>query len=367
MGCLNQKEIKKVAVINTVGLIYDGITSVIVSYLEAMECSGLEIFVIGTIKVEPEIEKRIKKLGCHVIYLPSRRDNILRYFFSLVKFIRKNKIDVLHAHGNSATLVVELLAGVLGGAKRRIAHSHNTTCSHIKADKLMRPLFKLLYTDALACGKEAGKWLFKDKKFLVLKNGRNIEKYSFNKNNREIMREKLNISNKIAIGHVGGFFEQKNHIFLIEIFREIYKENPACRFFVIGDGPLKPTIEKKVGNLKDVITFTGAINNVEEYLQAMDAMILPSLFEGLPLVAIEWQINGLPSLLADSITRECAITNTVSFESLEEDPQKWAKKILDMIEKNERIENSKNAGLLVKKAGFDIKDNAQILKQIYLS
>ena len=357
----------KVIVVSTVGLIYDGITSVLVSYLEAMDRSGLDIFVVGTIKIEPEIEKKIENLGCHVVHLPSRRDDTLKYFLSLISFIKKNGINVLHAHGNSATLAIELLAGLIGGCKKRIAHSHNTKCDHVKADKMLRPLFDALYTDAVACGDKAGKWLFRGKNFTVLKNGRNIEKYTFNNEIRELIRKKLKINNNLVIGHVGGFFEQKNHIFLVQIFREIYKIEPKSKFILIGDGPLKPVIEELVADLREDIIFTGTIDNVESYLQAMDAMILPSLFEGLPLVAIEWQINGLPSLLSDTITNECSITNTIRFESLESSPEEWAKKILEMARENEREDNSRAAVPLVKRAGFDIKDNAQILKTIYLS
>lgn len=316
----------KVVIISTVGLIYDGITSVLVSYLEAMNINGLEIYVVDTIRTEPQIKKKIENIGCHIVKLPSRRDNVIKYFFSLIWFIRKNKIRVIHAHGNSATLSIEMLAGLLGGCKKRIAHSHNTKCSHEKIDRMLRPVFDVLYTDALACGQKAGKWLFGEKEFKILRNGRNIEKYSFDFKTREEMQRKLKIQNKLIIGHVGGFFEQKNHTFLLEIFREIYKLESNSYFVLIGDGPLKNEIEELASNMGNVIRFIGTVDDVENYLQAMDGMLLPSLFEGLPLVTLEWQINGLPCLLADTVTKECAVTNTVQFESLERTPAVWAKK-----------------------------------------
>lgn len=356
----------RVIVISTVGLIYDGITSVIVSYLEAMNREDFEFFVVDTIQAEPQIKKKIEDLGCTLVSLPSRKNDTYSYFYSLVSFIKKNEITVLHAHGNSATLSIELFAGWLGGCKKRIAHSHNTKCDHKKADLLLRPLFNLLYTDALACGKEAGKWLFKNRKFIVLKNGRNIEKYAFNNKTREVMRDKLNIKDRLVFGHVGGFYEQKNHVFLMEIFREIIKLEPNSIFMVIGDGPLREKIKKKVSDIENRIKFIGKVDDVENYLQAMDAMILPSFFEGLPLVVIEWQINGLPSLLADTITKECAITHTVYFESLNSSPEEWAKKILELAYSSNRNENSKQNTNLIRNAGFDIKDNAQILRNIYL-
>ena len=117
-------EKKKVIIVSTVGLIYDGITSVILSYLQAMNLSKLDIYVVSTMKCEQSIKKSILDLGCHIVELPSRKTETLKYAVQLTKFIRLHKIEVIHAHGNSATLTVEMLAGLLGGCKKRIAHGH---------------------------------------------------------------------------------------------------------------------------------------------------------------------------------------------------------------------------------------------------
>ena len=184
---------------------------------------------------------------------------------------------------------------------------------------------------------------------------------------RNEMRKRLDISDCIAIGHVGGFFEQKNHKFLIKIFREVLNRKPNAKLFLIGDGPLKDEIMKNVSDIRKSVIFVGTVDNVNDYMQAMDIMVLPSLFEGLPLVAIEWQINGLPSLLSNTITEDCNITNMVRFESLEEAPYIWTNDILEMLEKENRLENSQKAISLVRKNGFDIYDNAKILEKIYKS
>lgn len=162
-------------------------------------------------------------------------------------------------------------------------------------------------------------------------------------------------------------FEQKNHKFLIKIFREVLNRKPNAKLFLIGDGPLKDEIMKNVSDIRKSVIFVGTVDNVNDYMQAMDIMVLPSLFEGLPLVAIEWQINGLPSLLSNTITEDCNITNMVRFESLEESPYIWTNDILEMLEKENRLENSQKAISLVRKNGFDIYDNAKILEKIYKS
>lgn len=198
---------KKVLIISTVGLIYDGITSVILECLKSMNRTGIEFYVVATVDCKPGIVKQLNELGCVIVDFPDRRKQPALYFFELIKFIRKEEISVIHAHGNSATLAVEMIAGWLGGAKKRIAHSHNTRCEQVKADKILRPFFNLSYTDALACGEEAGRWLFGSKKFVVLNNGRDIDKFSFKDEKRQSVRAQLGLTKEKAFGHVGGFVE----------------------------------------------------------------------------------------------------------------------------------------------------------------
>lgn len=355
-----------VLIVSTVGLLYDGITNVVLSQLRALNMDELDIHVVSTVVEEPQIAKEIESLGCKIVRIPHRKKNTTRYFLSLIGYIRKNNISVIHAHGNSATLAIEMLAGLIGGCKKRIAHSHNTKCEQVMADKLLRPLFYSLYTDALACGEAAGKWLFRNRKFIVLTNGRDTNYFKFNSEIREIMRDKLGLSsNSLAFGHVGAICEQKNHSFLLGIYESLLTKYPASKCFIIGDGPMREQIEKKAKSISDRIVFTGNIPNVNDYLQAMDGMLLPSLFEGLPLVVVEWQMNGLPCVVSDVVTEECAFSSLIWFESLESKPETWAQKIVEKLSDN-REKNSKDAIICARNKGFDIYDTAKILKRIYI-
>ncbi len=363
---------KRILIISTVGLIYDGITSVVVSYLEAMKpevSKQFDFYVAATIHTEPSIRERLTRLGCRIVELPNRRSKTLKYFVTLRKAVSKYRIDIVHAHGNSATLAVDLMAAFLGGCKVRIAHSHNTRCDQVRADKLLRPLFNRLYTKGLACGADAGKWLYKDREFEVLANGRDPEKYMFNAGIRKEMREKYGIQeNEIIIGHVGGFVEQKNHKFLIRIYRDFLKKHSDSKLYLIGVGPLKEQIEKDAEDLKERVFFIGATDYVEKYLQMMDLMLLPSLFEGLPLVAIEWQLNGLPCLIADTVSKECALCDLVHFVTLEKGTGEWVKameKTLDERKTSDRAANSDSAVKNAARKGFDIRVSADRLAQIY--
>lgn len=356
-----------ILIISTGGLIYDGITNVIVSYLEAMNLKGMMVYVAGPLKIESEIREKITNLGCKVVDLPNRKQHTFLYFIELIRFVRKNNIKVIHAHGNSATLAIEMMAGMFGGCKKRIAHSHNTKCEQVRADHLLRPIFYKAYTNAMACGKDAGEWLFEKRPFKILRNGRNIERYRFNEKKRIKLREEKNLLDNIVIGHVGGFVEQKNHKFILEIFRNIRKIKSNSKFFLVGDGNLRKEIEcdaKSMG-LYDDITFTGNIKNVEDILQIMDGMVLPSFFEGVPLVTIEWQISGLPTIISDNVSDECICTELVKKLSLSDSPKIWAERIISMVENNDRKKSSIQAECLIKKKGFDIKTNALELKKIY--
>lgn len=356
---------RKILIVSTVGLIYDGITSVILECLKSMNRSGMKFYVAATIDTRPSIEKQLADLGCIIVDFPDRRKQPLLYFWKLTCFIRKEKINVIHAHGNSATLAVEMIAGWLGGVQKRIAHSHNTRCDQVKADKILRPFFNLFYTDALACGEEAGRWLFGSKQFLILNNGRNINKFSFCTKKREDIRGELGLTYERAYGHVGGFVEQKNHEFLIEVFKEIEKIEPNAKFYLFGEGNKKKEIEEKAKELN--VTFLGTVDNIYDYLNAMDGMLLPSLFEGLPLVAIEWQINGLPVLVSDTITKECAISDAIEFYSLNLGATAWAKRIVDMTTNNNRQRSSLQAQENARLHGFDINSSAEMLRNLYLS
>lgn len=353
---------KKVLIVNTVGLIYDGINSVMLSLLEAMDKTDLQIYIAATVKTEQAIVNKYKALGCEIAIFPDRKENTFKYFCSLSSFIRKYHIEVIHANGNSATLAVEMTAAKLGGCKKRIAHSHNTRCDQVRADKLLRPLFYSTYTDALACGQDAGKWLFKDKQFTVIQNGRDLSKFAFNPEKRKEMREKLGLENEIAIGHVGGFVPQKNHKFLIDIYRAISEKNSNTKFFCVGDGQEKQKIEEKAKGLD--ITFTGNIDYVPDFLQAMDVMVLPSLFEGLPLVAVEWQAAGLPFVMSNTISDETIFTDFVEKMSLEESAEEWANAILSLISSN-RKQKSDVAVIKAKEAGYDIRTSADKIRGIY--
>lgn len=357
----------KILQIPTGGLFSDGILSCIVEYMTAMDKSGMDIRVLATNNPEESIIQRVEKSGCKVVSIPYRKKNIIKYFFELRRYIAKEKIDIVHVHGSSAIMSVELLAAKLAGCKVRIAHSHNTTCENKKADQILRPLFDKLYTESFACGQEAGKWMFGSKSFTVIPNGRSLQKYEYNSEKRVQYRNKLNVpADAFIIGHVGRFNAQKNHEYLIRIFAEFHKKKTNAYLVFIGTGDTVDKTKRQVIELglENRVIFTGAINNVPDYLSAFDVMLLPSLYEGLPLVVIEWQISGLPCIISDTITKECAITSLVKFESIKASPAVWAGDI-EAVTVDDRSTNKDKIFCEVKAAGYDIDEETKNLKAKY--
>lgn len=357
----------KILQIPTGGLFSDGILSCIVEYMTAMDKSGMDIRVLATNSPEKSVVEKVENSGCRVVSIPYRKKNIVKYFFALYRYISKEKIDIVHVHGSSAIMSVELVAAKLAGCKVRIAHSHNTTCENQKTDKILRPVFNRNYTTAFACGQDAGRWMFGKRKFTIIPNGRNLKKYEYDTKKRTEYRNKLGIPlDALVIGHVGRFNRQKNHEYLVRIFGEVYKKERNSYLVLVGTG-------EKVGEIKNLVKelelennviFTGVIENVSDYLSAFDIMLLPSLYEGLPLVVIELQIAGLPCIVSDTVTKECAITSLVKFESIKKEPEVWANEVVNLILQDRN--DSKEAVLNdIKMAGYDIKSGAEKLKKLY--
>lgn len=348
------------------GLGVEGISTIALSYLEAMDNANLSISLCVAGPSDKTVMQRAKKIGNPIIMLPFRKKNPAAYYKDLFILLKKEKPDIVHIHGNSATMALDLLVAELAGVPVRLPHCHNTKCDSEKVNNLLRPLLYMTMTEGLACGEAAGKWLYKGKNYKVIKNGRKIEDFLFDKEKRNKYRLILNLKDDIvAIGHVGSFTEQKNQIFLIDMMNNL--KGHKFKLFLFGDGVLRKQCENLVKDrdLENQIVFLGNVPNIGDYLNAMDIMALPSKFEGLPLVAIEWQINGLPSIISDQVTKKCKIMSNVVFESiLPEKASDWAEIINSGLIKRSNMESTEICRL-ISDVGYDINQNAKVLSREY--
>lgn len=358
----------KILIVVTGGLMSDGISLGTIGYFKSMEKEGMEVDFLAVNDVDENIVKKIKEAGCNIIKVEGRRNKTAKYCYKLYKLMKQKKYDIVHAHGSSSIITIEMMIAKFADIKIRIAHSRNTTCDNKKIDKILRPLFYKVTTDYFACGNKAGEWLFEKNNFTIIPNAKDIKLFEFSKEMRNQVREKYKINNKLTICHIGKFNYQKNHDFLIDIFYEVKKINGNTCLLLVGDGELKQSINKKIEKLglKDDVIMIGEINNVNELIQGMDILVMPSRYEGLPNVVIEAQISGLACVISENITDECKITELVEFESLEASSKIWAERILNkqLIDREcykEMIINQ------IRVSGYDIKKAAQNLKDIYFN
>lgn len=359
----------RVLLISTNGLLHDGITAWMTQYFSVMDKTGIEPHTVAWEGTSEHIINAVNASGIAVHLLPSRRLHVVKYLHALYKLLCQMRFDIVHVCGNSGTIALELVTAAKCSVKMRIAHSRNTMCVHRVADKFLRPLMFSSATDFFACGTEAGKWLFESRPFAVIPNGKDSEKYAFSDVKRKHYLEEIGISaGKVVIGHVGMFNEQKNHAKLIEIFSVLRRRSDKYFLCLVGDGSLREEMELKVEllGLKDSVAFLGRRLDVPDLLNIMDCMVLPSLYEGFPNVVLEWQLNGLPCVISDTVTDECAITPLVSFVSLKGDDSCWADAVERALLQGDRCHNSEFAAKAAKLKGFDIRDNAAMLKNLYI-
>ena len=358
----------KILVISTVAMRLNGISAVIMNYYSEIKDKDIRIDVAAPFAEECRFTDELKSNHSKLYILP-RGKKFISSQMKLFKILKKENYDIVHVHGNSSLMITYTLLAKMAGVRNILVHSHNTTCNSITLHKLVRPLFRLTYTKGLACGIDAGKWLYGKSDFIELKNGINLEDYRYNAEIRKAYREKINAGDRIVLGNVANFIEQKNHSFLIDSFAELLKKDSNYLLLLISEGYLMDSMKKKVRELgiSDNVIFLGKTNEVNNYLQAMDMFLLPSLYEGLPVVIIEAQAAGLKCILSDKITREVDLTDSIRFCPIG-DPKDWARAVLetepDDSGRAERCEKWQNS---VSDAGYDIAKNAKKLKKMYIN
>ena len=318
-----------------------------------------------TYRIEDDrIRAAAESMGFPIHVAPHRLKHPLRYIHFVSQLVRTNQYDVVHCHGNSCTLAIDLLAAKLGGARVRIAHSHNSSCKYAAAHRLLRPLFNLLYTHAMACGEEAGRWLFGRRPFTVVRNAIDTRRFTFDSEARSAVRQEFDCGSNTVLGNVAAFVPAKNHTFLLEIFAAVLKRNPDHLLVLVGDGPLRAEAEQKARELgiAERVRFLGTRTDVPRLLQMMDAMLLPSLHEGFPTVALEWQCAGLPVLMSDAITPDCAFVRGARF--LPMNAESWVSAVLDL-PAADRAAASRTGMEAIARAGYDLATAARVLEADY--
>lgn len=323
-----------------------------------------------------EFKNEFEKIGANFYQIPKPI-----HFFSYVKKLfeiqKKRQYEIIHLNLSYANVLPIIVAKIIG-IKTIIIHSHSTQIDDKRflarfAKENIHRFGKLLIPKIanvfLACSIPAAKWMFGKSiadfnKYMIIHNAIFIEKYIFSINIREKKRLELGIeAETFCVGHIGRFTYQKNHEYLLKIFAEVLLKRPNSKLVLIGDGDnlqnIKDLVKEK--KLYDKILFLGNRKDVPELMQIMDCFVLPSRFEGLPIVGIEAQTAGLPCFFADTITKELGITDLAHFIPLQVTPKEWVEQILQ----NSNIDR-KDMSKEISAAGYDIKTEIKNMEKIYI-
>ena len=360
------------------GIVGGGSEQVVLNYCSRMP--DIHFDLLYQYEPNSQILERFNEAGINCIQIPDKVHHPLKHLWTMFRIFRKGHYDVVHSHldwfMNSYVCFLAMLAGI----KKRIAHHHQAYTSDchpgLRAGislsfkkvlcSILRIPCKLFATHWLACSEAAaingwGKSAVKKGKVTILPNAIDPERFKFCEIARREIRAKYGIAeDDFVVGHVGRFFPEKNHKFIIELFSEYSRHHRHCKLLLVGNGPLQAEIQNLVNQkgLGDKVIFAGLQKNVVGFYCAMDVLLLPSTREAFPMTLVEAQYNGLPCIVSSAVPKETAITDKVFTLSID-DVKPWCEKLSAL---NVAVDRENP---LIKSERFDIRKCYGMLKSLY--
>ncbi len=342
-----------------------GVSSIIMNYYRNIDKTKIQIDFLLFKKYDSSYEEELLKNGSNVYYVDAKH-KLFNYFKvknKINSFFKNNKYDIIELHSPTLAYLV-MKNAQKNNISIRIVHTHSTTMSSNKIKNLVNHILNynlIEYSNVyFSCSKASAEYWYNSKtinseKYYLITNGIDVEKYKYNESIAKNLKKELKLSKNKTVGFVGRISKDKNLIFLSKIIKKIIKKDKNIKFIFVGDGNELSLIQKKLKNYKSNVIFLGMRNNVNELLNAFDLLVLPSKKEGLPMVLVEAQANGLKCIASNTITNEVNVGN-VKFIPLNQ--KKWESSILNT-EFNYKRKNPE----LYK---FDINICAKRLEQIYI-
>lgn len=360
------KKIKILIVVPHLDIV-NGVASYAMNYFRNIDHNKIQMDFLVVKDFSSPYYEEIKNLGGKLFIVPLMTKKPISFLKCVKNIFKEENYDILHCH------VVNTSLPFLKYAKKykvpiRIIHSHAT----VSADKKWKQVrndfiagFAIRNANKyFACSELAGKCLFKNRKFQVINNAVNVDKYLFDKDARDKYRKKFNVEDKFVMATVGRQCEQKNPKFAMRVFAELRKICPNAVYWWIGSGEMEQQLKeyaKELG-IENSMFFLGNRTDINKMYSAMDTFLLPSIYEGLPVVGIEAQTASLPLVVADTITTELKITDRIKYISLTTPESEWAKEILKF--KNlDRIDMTD----YIIKANYEIKEASNKLSEVYVN
>ena len=351
------------------GLGSGGTESLIMSWYRNIDRTKIQFdFLVRS--AEDNYLEEIKSLGGRVFYTSSFPRHLIKNYKETKSVLKKREWDVVHVHGNAAMYMLPLRLAKKYGYTHRFMHSHNVKAQSKVFDLIHKVNRKFLPSNAtffLACSRTAGHWMFQNTPFLLSRNAIDMISYQFDENARRQKRIDLHVEDKFVIGHVGRFATQKNHEFLLQTFLEIKRRQTNSALMLVGDGELENDIKAKAEQLglADSVLFMGRCTNVGELMSAMDVFVLPSHYEGLGIVLVEAQCNGMQCVVSQEAYNEevKVYPESLSVLPLSCGAKKWA----DLILEKAATSTNRNVDLSVlQDCGYDMQVEVKKLEELYL-
>lgn len=311
-------------------------------------------------------EDYLKETGASTIHIPPRNKGLIKHMIALDRLLRQERYDVVWAHKTTLSACELLFLSKLHGVKKRIVHSHSSSNMGGRFTYLMHSINKVMLplwvTDRLACSESAAQWFYSTENYKIINNGIDVERFQYDPQVRDSIRKCLGLEDSYVVGHVGRFGVEKNHTKLLNVFFELKKIKPDAKLVLCGDGEERTHIETQIEelHLKDSVLLLGVINNVHQVLQAMDVLMMPSLFEGLPFALLEAQASGLRCVVSDTVSQESNITGQMVFLPLDLDDSKWAQELL----KDDSPVNRYESAAVISNNGYNINSSIKEIEQI---
>lgn len=354
------------------GLKLGGSESFVMNLYGNIDRSRIQFDFVKHTTDEEDYDNTIKAMGGKIYNCPrfSAASAIQYAKWWEVFFEEHPEYTVVHCHVRSTAIIIIQKAHKYG--KYIISHSHSTsngTGLSASIKDLMQLPIRNHADYMLACSQEAGEWLFgkkatKGSNFVVIKNAIDVQRFCYNESVRCSLRRQLGLNDCFVIGHVGRFIPAKNHSFLVDLFPCILNKEPNARMLLVGQGETLDDIKKEVEfkGLSDKIIFAGSKPNVEDYYQAMDAFVFPSIWEGLGISLVEAQTSGLPCIVSERIPVIADIgAGLFSTVKLTDKKEMWVDKIL-LSKTNQRKDRSE----YTIESGYDIQANAKFMENFYI-
>ena len=346
-----------------------GVEAVVNNYYRNIDHSKYQFdyYIDADSNCEPPQE--LINMGARYFVIPPYQ-KLFQHIKVLTRLFKENEYQIVHS-GMNTLAPISMYCAWKAGVPIRINHNHSTAGKGETKKNILkyclRPFAKCFATDYCACSEYAGEWLFgkrmmKQGKVTVFKNAIDLDKFKYDEEVRTEVRKELGITDKFVVGHVGRFCYQKNHDFLVDVFNEVHKENKKSVLLLVGIGELQDKIKEKVRQLglTESVIFLNARKDVHRLYQAMDVFVLPSRYEGLPVVGVEAQASGLPCVISDQMTKETVIIKETKVQSLFDGVDSWCKAILICKSNNRRCTKDDLTA-----SGFDIKNESRTLESYY--